>query len=141
MTLWLFTFTDFISVVSTLVSAVVFILLALLPVFYARLLIKTKKSVQLERSRKSIGTLYDGTRYWEYSQLMYSVVFLVRRLIFAIAIMVMLGKRPQTSIQLTLVQNLMYACYVAHTRPHETFGARAKELTDEFILMCVICQI
>ena len=76
---------------NAIIALLVLAVLILLPVLTLRVLCKRKEDLQSEEMREQIGSLYQGLRTNSIIQLLYSTVFLVRRLLFAVVTVFMLN--------------------------------------------------
>ena len=68
----------------SLLSITVVLILITLPVFYASVLYRNQEVLKFARINRMIGSLYLDLRHWKMTQLAYTVIFLLRRLIFVI---------------------------------------------------------
>ena len=108
------------------------ILLAL-PVVYGVLLHNKRESMKEYKTNVRFGSLFLGIRNYSHLQVFYSVLFLIRRLVF-VCVLVFLEDNPGIAVQLVLALNLTFSVYFAEVNPHTSLILYRLEIVNEWIL-------
>ena len=104
--------------------------LTLIPFIFQRILYKRRKILHKDSVKKKFGSLYLGIRTKSASEYAYSMVFLIRRLIYSV-ITVSCLQNPNICIHVFLLTNLLYIYYLGFSRPHVTNMSRKIEFMNE----------
>ena len=130
---------DFINSKAT-INAILCILLltiiSLIPFIFMRILYKNRKILHKTRVRKKLGSMYLGIRTKNSIQYSYTMVFLIRRMIYAILTATCL-QNPNICIHIFLFSNIMYLVYFNYARSHDTDVSRRIELMNEISLQLI----
>ena len=122
------------------INAIVCILLltfiSIIPFIFMRILYKKRKTLHKSRVRKKLGSLYLGIKTKNSIEYSYSMVFLIRRMIYAILTATCLNN-PNICIHIFLFSNIMYLVYFNYARSHDTNISRRIELMNEVCLQLV----
>ena len=89
-----------------------------------------KKSLEKEAIKNKIGSLYLGLQVTTVWQRIYSTVFLLRRLLYAVLTITCIHN-PNILIHVFLLTNLIYIVYLGLSGPHDTHLARRLEYINE----------
>ena len=84
----LISFASKITTINAIISIVMFCMLVVIPIIFAAILHKNRANLQRSAIKEKIGTLYLGMRTTTFCQRLYPFAFLLRRLVYAILIIV-----------------------------------------------------
>ena len=121
------------TMLKTTTAIVNLIVLLVLPVLYGLLMYRKRKEMTLEETNVKYGSLFLGIRHLSIWQAFYSVIFLLRRLIFAL-IVVILADTPSIVVGFIIALNMTFICYIGQFNPHNTPSSRRIELMNEAFL-------
>ena len=134
--LYLLSFSSEIKSVNAAISIIVFLVLLSMPVFFGILLHRNRDSLQTPELKAKIGSAYLGTRTADAYQRLYSSVFLVRRMVYAILTILCISN-PNILIHVFLLTNILYIVYVGLVSPNDTVMSRRMEIFNESGLQLV----
>ena len=80
-----------------------------------------------------MGSLYERIRHTRLFQILYSVFYLIRRLIFAI-LLVTLIDYPGLCFLHIIVLDIIFVCYISQIKPADTTLTHRVELSNEMLL-------
>ena len=111
--------------------------LLLCPLLFLRVMMKYRKELGKPSVKDRIGTLYLGLRPERDYVVSYSMVFILRRIIFVI-ITFALFNYPGIQIQVFIYTSLLYIIYISHVYFHDPMWSRDLEMVNEsiFLLVC-----
>ena len=114
-------------------------LLALLscPFIFYRAMMKNRDNLDVPSVKARIGTLYLGLRADREYVISYSLVFILRRVVFVL-ITFALFDYPGIQVQALIYSSLLYIIYIGHTSFHDPSSSKDLELMNEaiFLLIC-----
>ena len=98
---------------------------------------KNFEKLQYTSCKERIGTLYMGMNAKRTTALAYSIIFLIRRFIFALLTFTMTSL-PHMQIQAFCVISVLYLCYLSHSMLFESYFSSRLEIFNEvvFLLLC-----
>ena len=108
-------------------------LVAIFPVSAGAYLVCRKKQVKSEKFQKRFGELVLGLKLEKQSALLYPVLFMTRRLIYAVILIKCLN-RSVYQLQLIIVKSFAFMIYIGRVRPYEVRLSNIVELTNEVII-------
>ena len=106
------------------------------PILFGVTLWRNRKNLTHIEVKQKIGAMYelhDATRDYVGT---YSVVFLIRRSIF-VMITYALHYYPGLQVQALIFTTLLFICYIANVRFHESTQQHRIEIVNELILVCL----
>ena len=117
--------------------SVLFLFLILCPLLFLYVMIKNRNDLGKPSVKARIGTLYLGLRPERDHVPSYSMVFILRRLIF-VAITFALFNFPGIQIQVFTYVSILYIIYISHMYFHDPKSAKSIEMLNEalFLLIC-----
>ena len=104
--------------------------LTVIPFVFQCILYKRRGTLQNKAVKKKFGSLYLGIRTNSPREYAYSMVFLIRRLIYSV-ITVSCLNNPNICIHVFLLTNVLYIDYLGYSRPHDTNISRRIEVMNE----------
>ena len=104
---------------SSIYSLLQLIIVLCLPVFYTLVLYRNQNVLQHTSIYNTIGSLYLGLRYRTSMQLAYTIIFLIRRLLFVL-LLVTFEDRPLFLVSLILFMNVLYISYCVDVHPNNS---------------------
>ena len=134
--LYLLSFSSEIKSVNAAISIIVFLVLLSMPVFFGILLHRNRDSLQTPELKAKIGSAYLGTRTADAYPRLYSSVFLVRRMVYAILTILCISN-PNILIHVFLFTNLIYSLYLGLANPHDAPLGRRMEFINEIGLQLI----
>ena len=124
------------GVVKALAILVTAVLTVALPIFYWLVLYRNQEGLKVSVLRKKIGSLYVGIRHFNALQVYYTVVFLLRRLVY-ILMLLSLQQTPALVCCLLLLMNIAYIVYLGVALPHTTPTGRIMEYINETLFQLI----
>ena len=91
------------------------------PLIFSFVIVKIREQLQEAYVKRKIGSLTLDLRTYKLSQSLYSVFFLIRRLMFA-AVIIVLRDKPGLTIGLIPLLNILWLTYICVTEPHNSRG-------------------
>ena len=113
------------------------IALAILPFIYG-VTLRDKQALSQRKVKKKIGSLNQGIRNFRHMQALYSVFFLLRRMIFVI-VLLKLKDYPSLVVSSTIILNFFNIMYLGIIEPHSSMFYQIIELFNETFLQLIIC--
>ena len=133
-------FSSFSSSLSSIVVILVLSTLILLPIFYTAILSKNREVLHESVIKDKIGSLYLGIKVKSSQQYLYSILFLVRRLIYG-AMLISLQNMP-VFFSMGLIQlNMMYLYYLGAVQPNDSKTSFVQEISNEVLLQVISYHI
>ena len=124
------------SMFTTVYACINITMLLTLPVGYGVLLRSKRAAIPQEATKAKFGSLFLGISFLNIWQAWYSVLFLMRRLIFA-AILIFLDERPYIVVLSVVALNLSFIIYLAEIKPHNQPAIHKLELLNECFLQAI----
>ena len=121
------------GIMNAVASIVLLLVLIVLPIYFAILLHRKRQSLTLEEMKAKIGSLYLGMNVKTVYQRLYSSIFMLRRLLYAI-LTVSCIDNPNILIHVFLMSNIMYIAFTGYVGPNDTKLARRMEYLNESFL-------
>ena len=118
------------SKINTVISITLLTFLVLSPFIFQCILYKKRRTLNDEAVKKKFGSLYLGIRTSSASEFAYSMVFLIRRLLYSV-ITVSCLQNPNICIHVFLLTNVLYIDYLGYSRPHDTRNSYKIEIMNE----------
>ena len=97
-------------------------------------MLRSRKKLQTKRVKTRIGSLYLGMDTDTMSKILYTSVFIARRIAFATFTVVLSEKHPLGTIFSFIYLNLAYLTYIAAVMPHLTILGFLHEFFNECTL-------
>ena len=111
-------------------TVLVFLVLCLLPIFFFSVLNRNKENLSTEAMKAKIGSIYLGIRTETKAQRLYSSVFLMRRMAYAILTIACINN-SNILIHVFLLTNMIYVVYLGNANPNDTPLGRRMEFMNE----------
>ena len=108
-------------------------LVVIFPVLTGAYLVCRKKQARRKKFQKRFGELVLGLKLKKQSALLYPVLFMIRRLIYAVLLINLLD-RSVYQVQLIIVKTCAFMIYIGSVRPYEVRLSNIVELTNEVII-------
>ena len=105
-----------------------------LPIVYALVLKKKRDYLLVPSVRDHIGSLYTGKHEDQTSALAFVIVYLLRRILFAM-LAIVLATQPHILVHLVMLSNLFYMMYLGFSMPFLLKMHWRVELANEFLLL------
>lgn len=84
-----------------------------MPIFFGLILYKNFENLAYPSYKKKFGSMYEGCKTESVAALLYSIIFLYRRIAF-VAATYLLRQYPSLQVSLLVHLNLAYLCYLVH---------------------------
>ena len=110
------------------------LIIAVSPVGYFILLHKKFDSLKSPQMKIKIGTLYQSINLKSYPAVCYNVVFLARRMIFALITAFAGSFDGGLTVALVVIELILFSIYLAAIKPQETRVGNRIELMSEVLL-------
>ena len=133
-------FQGFISTIKSIFTILVVAILVALPALYTFILYRNRDSLEHESIRNKIGSLYVGVLTKDIFHYLYSIVFLIRRLIY-VALLITLKEIPVLFSQGLIILNMMYLYYLIATKPQDSRSSLLMEMFNEGMLQLISYHI
>ena len=122
--------------INAIVCILLLTMISIIPFIFMRILYKKRNILHKRRVRKKFGSMYLGIRTKNSIEYSYTMVFLLRRMIYAILTATCL-QNPNICIHIFLFSNIMYLVYFNYARSHDTDISRRIELMNEISLQLI----
>ena len=137
LTLSLLEWADSGEVQQGIVSIVVIVAFALLPIIYVYMMYRKFDDLWMPSVKDRIGTIYSNMNTEKVWALAYTVVFLARRSLFVLLTFT-LALYPNLQIQIFTYSTMLFMCYVNSDLLHVSRTLRGLETVNEyfFLILC-----
>ena len=117
-------------------SWVIILFFGLLPVFFGLVMYRRRDDLGYPSVKNKIGSIYSRCKTDSASALMYSIIFLKRRMAFVIVTYYL---RSNTSLQVICLEitNMIYLCYLIDVKPLIDSKQMKLEIFNEFFFLIV----
>ena len=99
-----------------------------------------RESVMTENDQAKYGSLALGIRNMTLWQVYYSVVFLVRRLVYT-GILIFIEDTPCILVLLVFILNTAFIVYIGTVSPHNDTDSFKREMANEWLLQLLTCHL
>ena len=116
------------------------IVLVALPFLFGAIVYKKRCLLTLKTTQAQIGVLYIGIRHYKMMQIMHPSFFLLRRLAFALTL-ILLEDKPCLVVFLLLELNIIEVAYVCGTDPYNSFYEKRVYLMNQVFMQLALYHL
>ena len=128
---------EFGSIVNFIIAGILAMMLALLPFFISIFYMKNFAKLADEEFREKYGTPYEGLMTNKRSSIAYSVIFIVRRLLFS-AICITLYNNIMIELPLLVLLTMLNACFLMIYSPFEDKLIERLDILNDVVTFLLI---
>lgn len=124
---------------SSILGYICLILICLIPILYVYILLQDREVIISEEFRGKYGAFYDSIKTSDNYKLSYNIIFVLRRVIFCIALFAL----ESGGCQLVLIyfNNLIYSIYFFHHMPKSIPYLQHLEMFNEVLINIIILHM
>ena len=117
--------------------SILLLMIAVTPVGYFILLRKKFNSLRSPDLKIKIGTLYESLNVKSFPAVCYNVVFLARRMIFAVITAFTGSLDGGLTVSLVVIEIILFSLYLVAVKPQDTkAGNRVELISEVFLTYC-----
>lgn len=116
-------------------GSVITVFMLVIPSFFFYLIHSRFDHLQDKDKLNKYGTLWDGMRNKHYDAVLYNIVFMIRRFLFAIITVFVGSYDGSFALVLNVGLSIAYSIYLIHVKPKNSLRAHRLEVISETLML------